>query len=73
MDLGGEIPTDTRNGYHNSDVNLDGTIQYTGQDNDRDMILQIIGGEAPTLPETNQSFWGLKGFPLSPLHAVAPS
>lgn len=30
------------------DVNFDGTLSYTGQDNDRDPILQAIGGVIPT-------------------------
>jgi hypothetical protein len=30
------------------DVNGDGRIAYTGTDNDRDLILQAIGGSAPT-------------------------
>ncbi len=29
-------------------VTFDGTIKYTGQDNDRDPILQNIGGVVPT-------------------------
>jgi hypothetical protein len=30
------------------DVNGDGSIQYTGQDNDRDQVLQAVGGLSPT-------------------------
>ena len=30
------------------DVNHDGVIKYTGEDNDRDLILQAIGGTVPT-------------------------
>ena len=30
------------------DVNFDGTVAYTGTDNDRDPILQRIGGVIPT-------------------------
>lgn len=30
------------------DVNFDGTLKYTGQDNDRDLILSRIGGTTPT-------------------------
>lgn len=30
------------------DVNVDGVLKYTGTDNDRDMILQQIGGIVPT-------------------------
>ncbi|MCB0764069.1 MAG: hypothetical protein KDB84_05145, partial [Flavobacteriales bacterium] len=30
------------------DVTFDGTIKYTGEDNDRDLILQAIGGVVPT-------------------------
>lgn len=30
------------------DVNFDGRVKYTGQDNDRDVVLQNIGGTVPT-------------------------
>ena len=30
------------------DVNGDGTVKYTGLDNDRDLVLQEIGGTVPT-------------------------
>ena len=30
------------------DVNFNGTVQYTGTNNDRDLILQRIGGVVPT-------------------------
>ena len=30
------------------DVNFDGVVRYTGQDNDRDPVLQAIGGVVPT-------------------------
>ncbi|MCB0770295.1 MAG: hypothetical protein KDC00_07815, partial [Flavobacteriales bacterium] len=30
------------------DVNFDGTVKYTGANNDRDPILQTIGGSAAT-------------------------
>jgi hypothetical protein len=29
-------------------VNLDGTVKYTGENNDRDPILQAVGGSVPT-------------------------
>lgn len=34
--------------YCPEDVNQDGIIKYTGQDNDRDPVLQYIGGSVPT-------------------------
>ena len=30
------------------DVNFDGAVKYTGADNDRDVVLQSIGGSSPT-------------------------
>ena len=36
------------------DTNLDGTVKYTGSANDRDPILQGIGGTVPTLTRTEQ-------------------
>jgi hypothetical protein len=36
------------NGFHPEDLNLDGQVKYTGQLNDRDIILQNIGGTIPT-------------------------
>ena len=30
------------------DVNFDGVLKYSGNDNDRDVILQTIGGTVPT-------------------------
>jgi hypothetical protein len=35
-------------GYHPADANMDGIIKYTGARNDRDDILQTIGGSVPT-------------------------
>ena len=40
-----------RNGRHllwSGDVSGDGTVMYTGADNDRDLVLQAIGGTVPT-------------------------
>ena len=37
------------------DVNGDGLVKYTGQDNDRDPILQAIGGVVPTAVATGYS------------------
>lgn len=48
MDIGGTVATNTVNGYHRSDVNMDGLVKYTGTNNDRDVILQTIGGTVPT-------------------------
>ncbi|MBK9196134.1 MAG: hypothetical protein IPO17_14400 [Flavobacteriales bacterium] len=36
------------NGYHPADVNMDGVVKYVGADNDRDPILQNVGGSVPT-------------------------
>jgi len=35
-------------GYWREDVNLDGVVKYTGTANDRDVILNSIGGTTPT-------------------------
>jgi hypothetical protein len=46
--IGGVVPTNLAPGYHRADLNLDGTSQYTGEQNDRDIILRNIGGVVPT-------------------------
>ncbi|MBX2973032.1 MAG: fibronectin type III domain-containing protein [Flavobacteriales bacterium] len=46
--IGGTVPTNTVQGYHAEDVNLDGAVKYTGPDNDRDVILGTVGGTVPT-------------------------
>jgi len=46
--IGGNVPTNTVNGYYTEDVNLDGVVKYTGADNDRDPVLVTIGGSVPT-------------------------
>lgn len=35
-------------------VDLDGSVTYTGGENDRDRILQSIGGVVPTATRTEQ-------------------
>jgi len=35
-------------GYLLSDLNMDGVAKYTGENNDRDLILRAIGGVVPT-------------------------
>jgi hypothetical protein len=30
------------------DTNFDGQVKYTGMDNDRDVVLQAVGGATPT-------------------------
>lgn len=35
-------------GYWREDVNLDGVVKYAGNNNDRDRILNSIGGSVPT-------------------------
>jgi hypothetical protein len=47
--IGGVVPTNTVTGlYLQEDLDLDGTVKYTGQSNDRDIILQSTGGLVPT-------------------------
>jgi len=36
-------------GSYPEDVNLDRVVKYTGSNNDRDIILQTIGGTTPHL------------------------
>jgi len=48
------VPTNTVSAYSRRDVNLDGLIMYTGQGNDRDPILQNIGGVIPTNSRNQQ-------------------
>ncbi len=48
------VPSNTVTGYHAAGVNRDGTVKYTGQDNDRDPILQNIGGVVPTNTRVEQ-------------------
>jgi hypothetical protein len=53
--VGGGTPSNTvSNVYDRRDVNLDGSIKYTGVNNDRDVILQTIGGTVPTATRTQQ-------------------
>ena len=40
----GRRPTGSAAGYLSEDVNMDGQARYTGVENDRDIILQNIGG-----------------------------
>jgi len=37
-----------------SDVNLDGVVRYVGVNNDRDPILQNVGGTVPTSTRAQQ-------------------
>ncbi len=48
MAIGGAVPTNTIAGYRSEDVNLDGTVRYVGEGNDRDPVLVNIGGSVPT-------------------------
>jgi hypothetical protein len=41
-------------GYRQEDVNMDGMTKYTGLNNDRDPVLQNIGGTVPTNVLTEQ-------------------
>jgi len=40
--------------YDARDVNLDGNLRYSGANNDRDIILQTIGGSVPTAVRVGQ-------------------
>jgi hypothetical protein len=52
--VGGATPTNTVTGYLRADINLDGIVRYTGANNDRDLILQTIGGVVPTATRLQQ-------------------
>lgn len=52
--IGGVVPTNSVTGYKQEDVNMDGTVKYTGLANDRDVILQNIGGVVPTNTRVEQ-------------------
>ncbi len=52
--IGGSLPTGVWNGYHLTDVTLDGVVKYTGMANDRDPILLNIGGGIPTVIRQEQ-------------------
>lgn len=52
--IGGNVPTNTANGYFPEDVNLNGQVKYAGSANDRDPILVNIGGSVPTAVRTQQ-------------------
>lgn len=54
MPAGGATPTLQIIGYLGTDVNMDGTVRYTGQGNDRDPTLQNIGGAVPTNQRASQ-------------------
>jgi hypothetical protein len=42
------VPTASAVGYLDEDVDLNGVVRYTGAANDRDPLLQNIGGSVPT-------------------------
>jgi len=52
--IGGTAPTNTVPGYWPEDVTLDGVVKYTGSGNDRDPILQQVGGTTPTTIRNQQ-------------------
>jgi hypothetical protein len=52
--VGGNIPTNTVNGYWPEDVTMDGVVKYTGANNDRDPILVNVGGTVPTNTRAEQ-------------------
>ena len=45
--IGGQLTTATTTGYYIEDVNMNGTVKYTGAGNDRDPIVLNIGGYTP--------------------------
>lgn len=52
--IGGNVPSNTLNGYRLEDVDLSGVVKYVGNGNDRDPILLNIGGSTPTATRTQQ-------------------
>ena len=53
--MGRSTPTNVANNvYSGADVNLDGVVKYVGPNNDRDIILQTIGGTVPTAVRSQQ-------------------
>ncbi len=53
--IGGTTPTVTVTGqYRHEDVNMDGSVKYTGPANDRDRVLLTIGGATPTAVRIEQ-------------------
>ena len=52
--VGATLPNNMVSGYHQSDVNLDGVVKYTGPNNDRDLILLNIGGTTPNVTLNEQ-------------------
>lgn len=46
--IGGNVPTNSVNGYFTEDTNMDGVVRYVGTNNDRDLVLVTIGGNVPT-------------------------
>ncbi|HNK70352.1 MAG TPA: hypothetical protein PKH36_16650, partial [Flavobacteriales bacterium] len=52
--VGSTAPNATMNGYWPEDINLNGTVKYTGSANDRDPILQNVGATVPTNSRTEQ-------------------
>jgi hypothetical protein len=52
--IGAVVPSNSVAGYRVEDVNLDGVVKYTGNFNDRDIILQAIGGVVPTYTVVQQ-------------------
>ncbi|MEO8069500.1 MAG: PKD domain-containing protein [Flavobacteriales bacterium] len=52
--IGGLVPTNTAQGYQQTDINLDGSTKYIGTNNDRDLILVNLGGSLPTATKQEQ-------------------
>lgn len=54
MVFGDVQPTNVVSGFFMEHVNMDGDVKYTGTANDRDLILQTIGGVVPTAVRVEQ-------------------
>ncbi|MBK6755573.1 MAG: hypothetical protein IPG69_18775 [Flavobacteriales bacterium] len=49
------MPTNTLSGqYRREDINMNGQVKYAGSANDRDILLQNIGGSVPTATRNAQ-------------------
>ena len=52
--VGGTQPNATVPGYHHQDLNMDGTVKFTGSGNDRDRVTLTVGGSTPNAVRTGQ-------------------
>ncbi|NJN34382.1 MAG: hemagglutinin protein, partial [Saprospiraceae bacterium] len=51
-----KVTARVKNGYFREDVNMDGKVKYSGINNDRIIILKMIGGSATTTNTRTQTF-----------------